>query len=66
MIVKGYVSVRKERAGAKQQQLATIAAQNAERAIAVLPPPIPTGPRTAAIKKQKLKPPESIVRSSQD
>lgn len=67
MVIKGYVSVRKDRAAAKQQQLATIAAQNAEReAVAVLPPPIPTRPHKTAVKKQKLNQPESTVRSSQD
>ena len=38
MAVKGYVSVRKDQAAAKQQQ---IAAQNAGEAVAVLPPPTP-------------------------
>jgi hypothetical protein len=45
MAIKGYVSVSKDRAAAKQQQLATIAAQNAEsEAVPVAPPPIPTKP----------------------
>jgi hypothetical protein len=64
---KGYVSVRKDQAAAKQQQLATNAAQNAERdAIAALPQPTPTRPHKTAIKKQKSNPPESALRSSQD
>ena len=59
MAIKGYVSVSKDQAAAKQQQLAAIAAQNAGReAVAVPPPPTPTRPhKTAAIKKQKSTPP---------
>jgi hypothetical protein len=65
MAIKGYVSVRKDQAAAKQQQ---IAAQNAEReAVAVLPPPTPTRPhKTAAVKKQKSMPPEITPRPSQN
>jgi len=67
MATKGYVSVRKDQAAAKQQQLTTIAAENAAReAIAVLPPPTPTKPQKTAIKKQKSNPPENALRSSQD
>jgi len=67
MAVKGYVSVRKDQVAAKQQQLATIAAQNAQReSVAVLPPPIPRRPYKTAIKKQKSKPSEITVRSSED
>jgi hypothetical protein len=66
MAVKGYVSVRKDQAADKQEQLAAIAAQKAAlENLAVLPPPTPSGPhKTAAAKKQKSKPPE--LRSSQD
>jgi hypothetical protein len=68
MATKGYVSVRQDQAAAKQQQLAAIAAENAEReAVAVLPPPTPTRPhKTAAVKKRKSKPPEITLRSSQN
>jgi hypothetical protein len=68
MATKGYVSVRQDQAATKQQQLAAIAAENAEReAVAVLPPPPPTRQhKTAAVKKQKPKPPESTLRSSQN
>ncbi|MGN6749527.1 MAG: hypothetical protein ACTHJS_13125 [Xanthobacteraceae bacterium] len=67
MAVKGYVSVRKDQVAAKQQQLATIAAQNAQReSVAVLPPPIPGKPDKTAIKKQKSKPSETTKRSSKD
>jgi hypothetical protein len=65
MATKGYVSVRKDQVVAKQQQLATIAAENAA-AIAVLPPPTLTRPQKTAIKKQKSNPPENVLRSSQD
>jgi len=60
--------VRQDQAAAKQQQLAAIAAENAEReAVAVLPPPAPTRPhQTAAVKNQKSKPPEITLRSSQN
>jgi hypothetical protein len=43
--VIGRVSVRKDQAAAKQQQ---IAAQNAGEAVAVLPPPTPTKPHKTA------------------
>ena len=60
MAVKGYVSVPKDRAAAKQQQLATIAAQNVQReAVAVLPPPLPKKLHKTAIKKHKSNPPRS-------
>ena len=60
MAVKGYVSVNKDRAAAKQQQLATIAAQNVQReAVAVLPPPLPKKLHKTAIKKHKSNPPRS-------
>src|SRR5215472_3232707 len=66
MVIKGYVSVRKNQASAKQQQLAAIAAENAEReAVATLPPPTPTRPHKSAIKKQKSNPADT-TRSSQD
>jgi hypothetical protein len=66
MAVKGYVSVRKDQAADKQEQLAAIAAQKAAlENLAVLPPPKPSRPhKTAAAKKQKSNPPE--LRSSQD
>jgi hypothetical protein len=58
MAVKGYVAVSKDRAAAKQQQLATIAAQNVQReAVAVLP--LPKKPLKTAIKKHKSNPPRS-------
>jgi hypothetical protein len=39
MAIKGYVSVPKDQAAAKQQQLATIAAQNTEHeTVSGLPP----------------------------
>jgi hypothetical protein len=65
MAVKGYVSVSKDQAAAKQQQIAT---QNVQReAVAVLPPPRPTKRhKTAAVKKQKSTPPEVTPRPSQD
>ena len=68
MATKGYVPVRQDQAAAKQQQLAAIAAENAEReAVAVLPPPTPTRPhKTAVVKKRKSKPPEITLRSSQN
>jgi hypothetical protein len=54
MAVKGYVSVPKDRAAAKEQQLATIAAQNADlKTMGVLPPPTPN--KTTVIKKRKIK-----------
>jgi hypothetical protein len=68
MMIKGYVSVPKDQAAAKQQQLATVAAQRAEReAVAVLPPPTPTTQHKAvAMKKQKSNSSEMTPRSSQD
>jgi hypothetical protein len=65
MAVKGYVSVSPDRAASKQQQLAAIAAQNAElKTMVVLPPPTPN--KSAVIKKRKSNPPETTPRSSQD
>jgi hypothetical protein len=68
MAVKGYVSVSKDQAAAKQQQLAAIAAENAEHeAVASLPSPRPKGPhKNLAAKKQKSNPPDTALRSSQD
>jgi hypothetical protein len=64
MAVKGYVSVRKDQAATKQQQ---IAAQNAGEAVAALPPPIPAKRRkTVTAKKQKSTLPEITLRPSQD
>ena len=65
MAVKGYVSVPKDQAAAKQQQ---IAAQNAEReAVAVLPPPTPKRVhKPASAKKQKPTAPEISLKPSQD
>ena len=47
MAIKGYVSVRKDQAARKQQELASLAAaERAEReAAAALPPPRPNAPR---------------------
>jgi hypothetical protein len=68
MAVKGYVSVPKDQAAAKQRQLAAIAAQNAEHeTVSELPPLRPTTPpKNLAGKKQKSKPPESTPTSSQN
>lgn len=68
MAVKGYVAVRKDQAAAKQQQLAAIAAQNAEHeTVSGLPAPrSTTSPQSAASKKQKSKPPETAPSSSQN
>jgi hypothetical protein len=67
MALKGYVSVPKDQAAAKQQQLAAVAAQNAAyNAAPVLPLPSVTPGKTAAAKKRKPKPPDSGLRSSQD
>jgi hypothetical protein len=67
MAIKGYVSVRQDQAAAKQQQLAAIAAENAEReAVAALPPPSRPPHEGTAVKKWKSKPPEAILRSSQN
>jgi hypothetical protein len=64
MAVRGYVSVPKDQAAAKHQQLAAIASQNAEvRNAVVLPPPTPN--RTAVAKKQKSNPPAATPMSSQ-
>ncbi|MFZ1149434.1 MAG: hypothetical protein WAR76_06825 [Xanthobacteraceae bacterium] len=68
MAVKGYVSVPKDQAAAKQRQLAAIAAQNAEHeTVSELPPLRPTTPpKNLAGKKQKSKPPEITPTSSQN
>jgi hypothetical protein len=68
MMMKGYVSIRKDQAAAKQQQLAAIAAQTAEReAVAALPPPTSTRPhKTGLVKKQKPIPSEITLRPSHE
>ena len=68
MAVKGYVSVPKEQAAAKQRQLAAIAVQNAEHEIVSELPPLrsTTPPKTLARKKPKPKPVEIALASSQD
>lgn len=68
MAVKGYISVPKYQAAAKQRQLADIAAQNAAAndVTSVLPPPPVPADKTAAAKKRKSKPPDKSLRSSQD
>jgi hypothetical protein len=68
MAVKGYVSVPKEQAAAKQRQLAAIAAQNAEHETVSELPPLQrtTPPKKLAGKKQKSKPPEAAPTSSQN
>ena len=68
MAIKGYVSVRKDQAAAKQQQLAAIAAQNAtQEAVAGLPPlRSTTSPKPLAKKKPKSKPPEIAPTSLQN
>lgn len=68
MAVKGYVSVPKDQAAAKQRQLAAIAAQNTEHeTVSELPPLRPTTPpKNLAGKKQKSKPPEITPTSSQN
>jgi hypothetical protein len=68
MAVKGYISVPKDQAAAKQHQLAAIAAQNAEHeTVSGLPPLRPTtSPKNLAGKKQKSKPPEITPTSSQN
>jgi hypothetical protein len=66
MAVKGYVSVRKDQAADKQEQLAAIAAQKVALENLSVPPP-PTRPhKTASAKKQKSTPPEITLRPSQD
>jgi hypothetical protein len=68
MAVKGYVSVPKDQAAAKQQQLAAIAAQNAEReTVSGLPAPrSTTSPKSATGKKQKSKSPDITPTPSQN
>ena len=67
MAVKGYVSVPKDQAAAKQRQLAAIAVQNAEHeTVSELPQLRPTTPpKTLVGKKQKSKPSEIAPTSSQ-
>jgi hypothetical protein len=68
MAVKGYVSVPKEQAAAKQRQLAAIAAQNAQHETVSELPQLrsTTPPKTLAGRKQKSKPPEIAPTSSQN
>jgi hypothetical protein len=68
MAVKGYVSVPKDQAAAKQRQLAAIAAQNAEsETVSGLAAPRSTPPpKTLARKKQNSKPLENTPTSSQN
>jgi len=68
MAVKGYISVPKEQAAAKQRQLATLAAQSAEHETLSELPPLrsTTPPKNLAVKKQKSKPPENTPSSSQN
>jgi hypothetical protein len=69
MAVKGYVSVPKEQAAAKQRQLAAIAAQNGEHETVSELPPLrsTTPPKTLAGNKQKKPKPVQITpASSQD
>jgi hypothetical protein len=70
MAVKGYVSVPKDQAAAKQRQLAAIAVQNAEHETVSELPPLrsTTPPKTLAAKKPKPKPKpvEIAPASSQD
>jgi hypothetical protein len=66
MAVKGYVSVPKDQAAAKQRQLAAIAAQNADHETIAELPRSTTPPKTVARKKQNSKPPESMPKSSQN
>jgi hypothetical protein len=68
MAVKGYVSVPKEQAAAKQQQLVAIAAENAKHeTVSELPALRPTtSSKTPAGRKQKAKPSETAPASSQD
>ena len=66
MAIKGYVSVPKDQAAAKQQQLAALAAQNAEHeTVSGLPPLRPsTPPKSLAVKKQKSKRPRQCPRQT--
>lgn len=69
MAVKGYVSVPKEQAAAKQRQLAAIAAQNVERETGSELPRLrsTSPPKTSAGEKQKKPKPAQIApASSQD
>ena len=68
MAVKGYISVPKDQAAAKQRQLAAIAAQNAEHeTVSELPPLRPTTPpKNLSGKKQKSKPPQITPTPSQN
>jgi hypothetical protein len=68
MSIKGYLSVRQDEAAAKQQQLAAIAAQNAEHeTVRALSPPLSTKRhKIPAVNKQKSKPPDISLRPSQN
>jgi len=68
MAVKGYVSVSKDRAAAKQQQLAAIAAENAKHETVSEPPALrpTTSSKTLTARKQTAKPPAMAPTSSQD
>jgi hypothetical protein len=67
MAVKGYVSVPKDQAAAKQRQLAAIAAQNAEsETVSGLPAPRSTTPPKTLARKKHPKLPESTPASSQN
>ena len=68
MAVKGYVSVSKDQAAAKQQQLAAIAAENAKHETVSEPPALrpTTSSKTMTARKQTAKPPAITPTSSQD
>lgn len=56
MAEKGYVMVREDQAAAKQQELAAIAAEKAQRAVATPPPPLTPTHQAALKPKQPVKP----------
>jgi len=68
MAVKGYVSVSRDQAAAKQQQLAAIAAENAKHETVSEPPALrpTTSSKTLTARKQTAKPPAMAPTSSQD
>jgi len=68
MAVKGYVSVSKDQAAAKQQQLAAIAAENAKHETVSEPPALrpATSSKTLTARKQTAKPPAMAPTASQD
>ena len=68
MAVKGYVSVPKDQAAAKQRQLAAIAAQNAAlETVSALPPlRSTTSSKAVAGKKQKSKPADTTTTTPQN